>query len=78
MALKKAVTCAVIWSGVPFVLPAASAALSLFAFHSPPVVPLPALAAAWIVVTLLTVGIGVLGSRGIADESPLEVLRREA
>ena len=57
---------------------AASAALSLFAFHSPPVVPLPALAAAWIVVTLLTVGIGVLGSRGIADESPLEVLRREA
>jgi putative ABC transport system permease protein len=57
---------------------AAGTALSVFAFHSPPVIPLPALTVAWIVVTLLTIAIGVLGSRGIADESPLEVLRREA
>ena len=55
-----------------------SAALSQFAFHAPPVLPLMPLAVAWLAVTLLTIGIGVLGSRGIADEPPLEVLRREA
>ena len=57
---------------------AGSAALSQFAFHAPPVLPGIPLAVAWLAVTLLTVGIGVLGSRGIADEPPLEVLRREA
>ena len=55
-----------------------STALSQFAFHAPPALPLIPLAVAWLAVTLLTVGIGVLGSRGIADEPPLEVLRREA
>jgi putative ABC transport system permease protein len=56
---------------------AASAALSVFAFKSPPKISLIALPVAWAVVTALTAGMGLFGSRGISRESPLEVLRRE-
>ncbi len=56
---------------------AASAALSVFAFKSPPKISLLSLPVAWAVVTALTAGMGLFGSRGISRESPLEVLRRE-
>jgi putative ABC transport system permease protein len=65
-------------SGTGIVLAvAASAALSVFAFKSPPKISLLSLPVAWAVVTALTAGMGLFGSRGISRESPLEVLRRE-
>ena len=52
-------------------------ALSTFVFDGPLVAaPLP-LASTFVLVTALTVGIGLLNSRGIYDRPPLEVLRAE-
>lgn len=57
---------------------AGSWALARFAFEAPYAVsPIP-LAVAIISVTTLTVSVGLLTSRGIADQPPLEILRREA
>ncbi len=54
---------------------AASWALSTFVFEGPFVPSFGALLAAFVVVTGLTVGIGLLNSRGVYDRPPLDVLR---
>jgi putative ABC transport system permease protein len=56
---------------------AASGALAVFVFETSLVLaPLP-LVLSFVVVTALTVGIGLLNSRGIYARPPLEVLRAE-
>ncbi|MEM9665639.1 MAG: FtsX-like permease family protein, partial [Bacteroidota bacterium] len=57
---------------------AGSALLAVFAFDAPFTLPPLPLLVALLVVTGLTVGIGLFNSRGIYDRPPLEVLRAEA
>lgn len=57
---------------------AASWALARFAFKTDYVLTWPPLGLAVAAVTLLTLLIGLATSRGIADQPPLEILRREA
>ncbi|GIV59086.1 MAG: permease [Rhodothermaceae bacterium] len=52
-------------------------ALAFFVFETPFVAPPAALAVALLVVTGLTLAVGLLNSRGIYDRSALEVLRAE-
>ena len=52
-------------------------ALSYFVFEGPFVVAPLALAGAFVVVTSLTIAVGLLNSRGIYNRPPLEVLRDE-
>ncbi len=56
---------------------AGSWALARFVFNAPYAVSPWPLVVAVAGVTLLTVGVGLLTSRGIADQAPLEILRRE-
>lgn len=51
--------------------------LSYFVFEGPFVVAPWPLAAAFVVVTALTIGIGLFNSRGLYDRPPLDVLRAE-
>ncbi len=51
--------------------------LAVFFFKLPWVPSLGAMALAWIMVTALTVGIGLFASRGVCDHPPLEILRGE-
>lgn len=51
--------------------------LSYFVFEGPFVVAPWALTTAFLVVTLLTIGIGLFNSRGLYDRPPLDVLRAE-
>jgi putative ABC transport system permease protein len=57
---------------------AAAWALSYFVFEGPFVLPGWTLAAALAIVTALTIGVGLLNSRGIYERPPLDVLRAEA
>jgi putative ABC transport system permease protein len=57
---------------------AAAWALARFAFRTPFTVSLIILGGAVVIVTTLTVGVGLLSSRGITRQSPLEVLRSES
>ncbi len=57
---------------------AGSWALAQFVFEAPYAVSPTPLAVAIVSVTALTVSVGLLTSRGIADQPPLEILRREA
>jgi len=50
-------------------------ALSTFVFEGPFVPDLLAVGGAFLIVTALTVGIGLLNSRGVYDRPPLDVLR---
>ncbi len=52
-------------------------ALARFVFEVAFAVPGPAIGAVFVLVTGLTVGVGMLNSRGIARRTPLEVLRAE-
>ena len=52
-------------------------AAAVFVFKLPWVPAPGAMAAAWALVTALTVGIGLLASRGVCDHPPLEILRAE-
>jgi len=52
-------------------------ALSYFVFEGPFIVAPWSLAAAFVVVTVVTIGIGLWNSRGLYDRPPLEVLRSE-
>jgi putative ABC transport system permease protein len=56
---------------------AAAWSLSYFVFEGPFVVAPGALATAFVVVTALTIGIGLFNSRGLYDRPPLDVLRAE-
>jgi putative ABC transport system permease protein len=57
---------------------AAAWGLARFTFRSPSFsVSLPTLLVAFAVVTVVTVVVGLLSSRGIADEPPLAILRQE-
>jgi len=56
---------------------AAAWSLSYFVFEGPFVVAPGALATAFVVVVLLTIGIGLFNSRGLYDRPPLDVLRSE-
>ena len=56
---------------------AAAWSLSYFVFEGPFVVAPGALATAFVVVTALTIGIGLFNSRGLYDKPPLDVLRAE-
>jgi len=57
---------------------AAAWALARFTFRSPSFsVSLPTLLIAFLLVTVVTVLVGLLSSRGITDESPLGILRQE-
>lgn len=56
---------------------AGSWALARFVFRAPYAVSALPLVVAVATVTLLTVVVGLLTSRGIADQAPLEILRRE-
>jgi putative ABC transport system permease protein len=56
---------------------AAAWSLSYFVFEGPFVVAPWSLATTFVVVTLLTIGIGLFNSRGLYDRPPLEVLRAE-
>jgi putative ABC transport system permease protein len=56
---------------------ASSWALARFAFKADYAVSFVPLAGAWCSVTTVTVLVGLATSRGIADEPPLEILRRE-
>jgi putative ABC transport system permease protein len=53
-------------------------ALAYFAFETPFVVAWDWLLGALIVGPLLTVAVGLAGSRGLLDRPPLDVLREEA
>lgn len=53
-------------------------ALAVFAFKAGYVFQWMPLFLAWIVVTGLTVVVGMLASRGVCDQPPLEILRRES
>jgi putative ABC transport system permease protein len=57
---------------------AASWALAAFVFDAPFVWPVGVLAATFVGVTLLTLGVGLLTIRGVYERPPLEVLRAEA
>ena len=52
-------------------------AVAVFVFKLPWTPAPGAMAAAWALVTALTVGIGLLASRGVCDHPPLEILRAE-
>ncbi len=52
-------------------------AVAVFVFKLPWVPAPGAMLAAWALVTALTVGIGLLASRGVCDHPPLEILRAE-
>lgn len=52
-------------------------ALAVFAFNSGYTFQWIPLILAWLVVTTLTVVVGMLASRGVCDQPPLEILRRE-
>ena len=52
-------------------------AVAVFVFKLPWVPAPGAMAAAWALVSALTVGIGLLASRGVCDHPPLEILRAE-
>jgi putative ABC transport system permease protein len=56
----------------------ANAALAVWVFKAPVILPLGPLAGAVVVVTAVTVATGWLSGRGITRQSPLEVLRQEA
>lgn len=56
---------------------AANALLAKFLFKVSPVPPLPLLAGAVVVVTLLTIVTGWLANRGVSNHPPLAVLREE-
>jgi len=56
---------------------AAAWSLSYWVFEGPFVVAPVSLAAAFVVVTVVTIGIGLFNSRGLYDRPPLEVLRAE-
>jgi putative ABC transport system permease protein len=56
---------------------AAAWSLSYFVFEGPFVVAPWALLLAFVVVTALTIGIGLFNSRGLYDRTPLDVLRAE-
>jgi putative ABC transport system permease protein len=55
----------------------AGGALAQFVFETPLVVPPLALPLVLVIVCSLTIGIGLLNSRGIYSRPPLEVLRAE-
>jgi putative ABC transport system permease protein len=54
-----------------------NALLAHFVFNVPAVAPLGQVAAAVVVVALLTVATGYLAGRGSSEHSPLEILRQE-
>lgn len=51
--------------------------LSLFVFDAEFSIPTPAVGAVFVLITLLTVVVGMINSRGISNRPPLEVLRAE-
>jgi putative ABC transport system permease protein len=52
-------------------------ALAQFVFKLPWIPAPGAMATAWALVSALTIGIGLLASRGVCDSPPLEILRAE-
>lgn len=55
----------------------ANAALAIYVFKAPVIMPLLPLAGAVVVVTIITVATGLFSGRGITNQPPLEVLRQE-